>query len=151
AYFREDAIEILKAAGFENPQEGLPDPYSYIFDGQQGALDYILPNASMGNQVTGITEWHINSDEADALDYNLDFGRDPSIFDGDVAARVSDHDPLLIGIDLAEEPAPQNFVLQLLHFSDGEAGLLAGETAPIMGALIDKFDDQYANTLIMSG
>ncbi len=48
-------------------------------------------------------------------------------------------------------PTPPNFTLQLLHMSDGEAGLLAGDTAPIMGALIDRFDDQYANTLILSG
>ncbi len=50
-----------------------------------------------------------------------------------------------------EDPTPPNFVLQLLHMSDGEAGLLAGDTAPIMAALIDRFDDDYANTLILSG
>ena len=55
-------------------------------------------------QVTGITEWHVNADEADALDYNLDFDRDPNIFDPNVPVRVSDHDPLLVGIDLAEDP-----------------------------------------------
>ena len=151
SYFREDAIDILKAAGFQNPQESLADAYSFVFDGQKGVLDYAMPNSSLATQVTGVTEWHINSDEADALDYNLDFGRDPSIFDGKVPARVSDHDPLLIGIDLAEEPAPSNFVLQLLHMADGEAGLLAGDTAPIMGALIDRFEDDFASTLILSG
>ena len=151
AYFQEDAIDILKAAGYTNLQEVLSNPYSFTFDGQIGSLDYVLSNKGMSSQITGVTEWHINSDEADALDYNLDFGRDPNIFDPDVPVRVSDHDPLLVGIDLAEEPAPENFVLQLLHLSDGEAGLLAGETAPIMGALIDKFDDQYANTLVLSG
>jgi predicted extracellular nuclease/2',3'-cyclic-nucleotide 2'-phosphodiesterase (5'-nucleotidase family) len=151
AYFQEDAIDILKAAGYTNLQEMLSNPYSFTFDGQIGSLDYVLSNKSMTGQVTGVTEWHINSDEADALDYNLDFGRDPNIFDPDVPVRVSDHDPLLVGIDLAEEPAPENFVLQLLHMADGEAGLLAGETAPIMGALIDKFEDAYANTLILSG
>jgi predicted extracellular nuclease len=151
SYFREDTIDILKAAGYTNLQEMLSNPYSFTFDGQIGSLDYILSNKSMTSQVTGVTEWHINADEADALDYNLDFGRDPNIFDPDIAARVSDHDPLLVGIDLAEEPAPQTFVLQLLHMADGEAGLLAGDTAPIMGALIDKFEDAYANTLTLSG
>ena len=38
------------------------------------------------------------------------------------------------------------FTLQILHYY-GESGLLGVKTAPIMGALIDKFDDQYANTL----
>jgi len=48
-------------------------------------------------------------------------------------------------------PQPQHFTLQLLHVSDEEAGLLAGDTAPILGALIDKFDDAYAHTLILAG
>ena len=77
AYFKEDAIDILKAAGYTNLQDVLSNPYSFIFDGQIGSLDYVLSNKSMTSQVTGVTEWHINSDEADALDYNLDFGRDP--------------------------------------------------------------------------
>lgn len=104
AYFQEDTIDIFKSAGFENLQETLlSDAYSFVFDGQAGALDYILANSSLTGQVTGITEWHINADEADALDYNLDFGRAAAIFDGTVPVRVSDHDPLLIGLDLTEE------------------------------------------------
>jgi 2',3'-cyclic-nucleotide 2'-phosphodiesterase (5'-nucleotidase family)/DNA-binding beta-propeller fold protein YncE len=43
------------------------------------------------------------------------------------------------------------FTLQLLHFADGEAGLLAGETAPNLAALVDAFDGDYANTLILAG
>ncbi|MFZ4408737.1 MAG: 5'-nucleotidase C-terminal domain-containing protein, partial [Paracraurococcus sp.] len=38
------------------------------------------------------------------------------------------------------------YTLQILHYY-GESGLLGVTTAPIMGALIDKFDDQYANTI----
>jgi uncharacterized repeat protein (TIGR01451 family) len=40
------------------------------------------------------------------------------------------------------------FTLQILSYY-GESGLLGVETAPIMGALIDKFDDQYSNTLVL--
>jgi predicted extracellular nuclease len=100
SYFQENPIDILRAAGYENLQERIEDPYSYVFDGQIGSLDYILSSGSLSRQVTGVTEWHINADEADALDYNLDFGRDPDYFDASVAARVSDHDPLLVGLDL---------------------------------------------------
>ena len=42
-----------------------------------------------------------------------------------------------------------DFTLQVLHFY-GESGLLGLTTAPIMGALIDKFDDQYSNTLVVA-
>lgn len=44
-----------------------------------------------------------------------------------------------------------HFTLQLLHLSDGEAGLLASQTAPNLAALVDAFDGTYANTLILSG
>jgi 2',3'-cyclic-nucleotide 2'-phosphodiesterase (5'-nucleotidase family) len=43
------------------------------------------------------------------------------------------------------------YTLQLLHWSDGEAGLLASSTAPNLAALVDAFDDDYSNTLILAG
>ncbi|MEN9877351.1 MAG: hypothetical protein RLZZ158_390, partial [Cyanobacteriota bacterium] len=46
------------------------------------------------------------------------------------------------------EVLAQDYTLQLLHYY-GESGMLGVKTAPIMGALIDKFDDQYANTLVI--
>lgn len=47
--------------------------------------------------------------------------------------------------------APTTYTLQLLHLSDGEAGLLASQTAPNLAALVDAFDDDHGNTLILSG
>ncbi|RDJ20837.1 fused nuclease/metallophosphatase/5'-nucleotidase/calcium-binding protein, partial [Bosea caraganae] len=156
AYDKEDAIDVLTEAGYTDQGAG---GYSYVFDGQTGSLDHILTNGSASAQVTGVADWHVNADEADALDYQLNFNgdlatneRDPSIFAEDIIARVSDHDPIVIGLDLTEdaEPAPA-FTLQLLHLSDGEAGLLAGSTAKNLAALVDAFDDDFANTLILSG
>ncbi|WP_128566450.1 5'-nucleotidase C-terminal domain-containing protein, partial [Methylobacterium crusticola] len=43
------------------------------------------------------------------------------------------------------------YTLQLLHMSDGEGSTLTPRTAPVMGALIDRFDAQYANTLVLAG
>lgn len=43
------------------------------------------------------------------------------------------------------------FSMQLLHFADAEAGLLASQTAPNLAALVDAFDGTYANTLILAG
>jgi|GEM_PF-307006 len=71
---------------------------SYVFDGQTGTLDYALANAAFLASITGATNWTINSDEADALDYNLNFGRDPNIFDGTSPYRSSDHDPIIVGL-----------------------------------------------------
>lgn len=44
--------------------------------------------------------------------------------------------------------AVADYTLQILHYY-GESGLLGVSTAPIMGALIDKFDDAYTNTLVI--
>jgi 2',3'-cyclic-nucleotide 2'-phosphodiesterase (5'-nucleotidase family) len=45
----------------------------------------------------------------------------------------------------------KTFTLQLLHFSDAEAGLLASTTAPKLAALIDKFEDTYAHSITLAG
>ena len=41
-----------------------------------------------------------------------------------------------------------NYTLQVLHYY-GESGLLGIQTAPIMGAMIDKLDNEYANTVVL--
>lgn len=46
---------------------------------------------------------------------------------------------------------PAAYTLQLLHLADAEAGLLASRTAPNLAALVDAFDDQFGNTLILAG
>ena len=52
-------------------------------------------------------------------------------------------------VSVLDFPIP--YRLQLLHLSDGEAGLLASQTAPYLAALVDGFDNTYANTLILAG
>ncbi|MFW6732495.1 MAG: choice-of-anchor I domain-containing protein, partial [Synechococcus sp.] len=49
--------------------------------------------------------------------------------------------------DLEIKQINPSFSLQILHYY-GESGLLGTKTAPVMGALIDKFDDQF-NTLVI--
>lgn len=43
------------------------------------------------------------------------------------------------------------YTLQLLHFADAEAGMLASSTAPRLAALVDKFEDVYANSITLAG
>lgn len=102
AYAQEAPIVALEGAGYiDLAAQFLGEAaYSFVFDGQLGTLDYALANPSLCAQVTGATEWHINADEPDAIDYNLDFGRDNSLFEGRIPFRTSDHDPILIGLAL---------------------------------------------------
>jgi hypothetical protein len=103
AYAMEDPITTLLSAGFTNIVSALlgPDAYSYVFDGQWGYLDQALGSASILSQVSGVGDYHINSDEPSVLDYNDDFkspGQIISLYAAD-EFRVSDHDPVVIGLD----------------------------------------------------
>ena len=101
AYLEEGPLSALEDKGMTNLLASLgPQAYSFVFQAQAGALDHALVTASLLPQVAGIEEWHINADEAPALDYNLEHGRDSSVFDAMTPYRSSDHDPLMIGLSL---------------------------------------------------
>jgi predicted extracellular nuclease len=102
AYTLEDPLAALKSAGFTSLFDVQSNPYSFIFDGQAGALDHAIASASLVPQVVDTMEWHINADEPALLDYNLEHGRDPALFDPDSPYRVSDHDPVVVGLDLTD-------------------------------------------------
>ena len=101
AYLAEDPVLALENAGYRNLLTAMvgPGAYSFVFAGQAGALDHAFASPALVGQVTGIAEWHINSDEPPVLDYNLDFGRDAGLFDAASPFRASDHDPLIIGLN----------------------------------------------------
>ncbi len=105
AYLMEDPIKALEAAGYANLlDQYINDPYSFVFLGEEGALDHALAAGSLAGQVTGVTEWHINADEALSLDYNVEFkslGQITSLY-SPVPYRASDHDPIIIGLNLPE-------------------------------------------------
>jgi hypothetical protein len=73
-----------------------------LFDGQAGALDHALATSSLVPQVAETVIWHINADEPALLDYNLQNSRDPALFDADLPYRASDHDPVIVGLDLID-------------------------------------------------
>jgi hypothetical protein len=112
SYAQEDPIDAVKAGpddivGSADDYTNLiakyqgTYAYSYTFDGQAGYLDHSLAGPTLVGQVTGAAEWHINSDEPDILDYDVSFK--PSAVDQIFEPnqyRTSDHDPVLVGLDL---------------------------------------------------
>ncbi|MGB5576677.1 MAG: hypothetical protein WBM88_04640, partial [Woeseiaceae bacterium] len=100
AYVREGPLTALRDAGFTSLLEARENPYSFVFDGQAGALDHAISSASLVPQVVDTIEWHINADEPALLDYNLEHGRNPALFDANSPYRASDHDPVVIGLEL---------------------------------------------------
>lgn len=101
AYRMEQPLKILQDGGYINLLDEQGDrAYSFIYDGQSGALDHALASPGLAEQVVLATEWHINADESPLHDYNLERGRDPLLFDADSPYRASDHDPLIIDLTL---------------------------------------------------
>ncbi len=114
SYAKEDPITALENAGYTDLANSFLGTYaySYVFDGEVGYLDYGLANVSIQAQVTGATIWHINSDEPLVLDYNDDI-LDPgesytnkgAYLYGPHPYRASDHDPVIVGLNLRTEEA----------------------------------------------
>jgi predicted extracellular nuclease/methionine-rich copper-binding protein CopC len=109
SYAKEDPIAAFESAGFENTIEHFigAGAYSYVFDGESGYLDHALASATLAGQVTGVAEWHINPDEPTVLDYNTEFktANQVTTFYDPGPYRSSDHDPVLVGIQLDAPPS----------------------------------------------
>jgi predicted extracellular nuclease len=109
SYDKEDPIDVLLAGGYTDLVRAFEGEhaYSFVFDGQLGYLDYALAGSGLVDEVTGATEWHINADEPDILDYDTTF-KEPAqdaLFEPN-AFRSSDHDAVLVGVDSCDEIAP---------------------------------------------
>ncbi|MGY1703606.1 ExeM/NucH family extracellular endonuclease [Geodermatophilus sp. SYSU D00697] len=99
AYTREDPVEALRAAGLTELGERFdPGRYSYVFDGRSGSLDHALATPSLTARVTGLAHWNVNAVESSAYQYD----GDPALYAPD-PYRSSDHDPLVLGVDLGAE------------------------------------------------
>lgn len=103
AYAKEDPIELLLGGGLLDLVAKFdPADYSYVFDANAGRLDHGLGTARIAPKVTGATSWHINADEPEWTDYNLEDKATGNDWYQPNAFRSSDHDPMLIGLNLVK-------------------------------------------------
>jgi uncharacterized repeat protein (TIGR01451 family) len=129
AYALEDPVRAFTAVGYANlmAQFNGDAAYSYAFDGAWGYLDHGLSSSSLTPFVTGAMEWHSNADEPLVLDYNEEL-KSPeqvaSLYSSD-PFRASDHDPVLIGLDLSHAAEP---VLGLEKGVETETAVFPGST-----------------------
>lgn len=110
AYAQEDPMTTFKNANYLNLGDYALEPeYSYVYSGEAGSLDHALVSESLSGQVKAHAVWHINADEPSNFEYDGS-GRD-NLNDRNWFApdpyRSSDHDPLLIGLDLNSAPILQ--------------------------------------------
>ena len=105
AYEQEDPMDIMRAGGLSTI---INNSYSYMFNGLSGSLDHALGTAALMSAVSGSGKWHINADEPVVLDYNVETKNtagcvtsctSPDFYVAN-AFRASDHDPVLVGLQL---------------------------------------------------
>lgn len=76
------------------------DTFSYTYSGELGNLDHALASNSLAQKVVAIEDWHINSLESNLFEYGSKYTGDmPKYKD---AFSASDHDPVIIAIDLPD-------------------------------------------------
>lgn len=142
AYTQEDPILKLREYGFE-PLEAGTGEYSYSFSGQSGSLDHVLASPSARELVTGTVIWNINAVEALALEYSR-FNYNVLNFYEASPYRSSDHDPVIVGLNVGYTP------LNLLGINDFH-GRIDGNTVKFAGT-IEQLRAEYgdANSLFLS-
>lgn len=81
------------------------DRYTYLFQGNSQVLDHILVSNNL-----------VENTKIDILHINADFT--------DMAGRASDHDPVMVQVDLVEDnPVEENFELNIMHTNDTHSAL----------------------------
>ncbi|MEP7155388.1 MAG: ExeM/NucH family extracellular endonuclease [Betaproteobacteria bacterium] len=131
AYEEEDPLDIMRAGGLTPLISNDP---SYLFDGLSGALDHALANSALLSVVTNAGHWHINADEPIFLDYNVENKNlpqcvtlpcnTPDYFTTE-PFRASDHDPVLVGLNLVAAQTITFPAITSFSWSGGSATLAA--------------------------
>ncbi len=111
AYTQEDPMQVLYEAGYQDLGSGTGE-YSYSFSGASGSLDHVLASPAAAADVTGVDIWNINAGESVALEYSRHNDNATDFYRAD-PYRSSDHDPIVVGIDL-DPTVPVN----LLNIND---------------------------------
>ncbi|MEA3239231.1 MAG: hypothetical protein U9Q94_05570 [Candidatus Bipolaricaulota bacterium] len=76
--------------------------YTYVYKAEAGALDHALASTTLLSQIKAAAVWHIDADEPSVLGYSSAYKSDGQVellYRND-PYRASDHDSLIIGIDL---------------------------------------------------
>ncbi|GAB3158951.1 ExeM/NucH family extracellular endonuclease [Myceligenerans halotolerans] len=133
AYEQEDPIQVMADAGYIN-LGAATGKYSYNYGGQVGSLDHVLASPGAAEAVTGTDIWNINSYEPVANEYSR-YNYNATILYDESPFRSSDHDPLLVGLDLGEGTTdPGTATIDLVDINDFH-GRIDGNTVAFAGTV----------------
>ncbi|MHC6228436.1 ExeM/NucH family extracellular endonuclease [Arthrobacter sp. MMS24-T111] len=136
SYGKEDPINVLTGAGYVNQDDKARNAdgtakHSYLFGGLVGSLDHILASPAANAVVTGADIWNINSVESVALEYSR-YNNNVTDYYAPNQFRASDHDPVVVGLDLPAVPATVD--LNLLNINDFH-GRIDSNTVQVAGTI----------------
>ncbi|MFB9165110.1 ExeM/NucH family extracellular endonuclease [Arthrobacter psychrochitiniphilus] len=115
SYTFEDPMLLMAAAGYVD-QGAKTGKHSYAFGGLVGSLDHIVATPALDAFVTGADIWNINSTESIAMGYSR-YNSNVTDFYDTSAFAASDHDPVVVGLNLAAAAsAPKE--INLLNIND---------------------------------
>lgn len=95
AYAQEDPLRLLRGEGWVDALAAMATQrHSFVFDGMAGRLDHVLLSPALAGRLAGAAIWHSNADEPASARDRGEAGASA------LPWRSSDHDPLLVGLDL---------------------------------------------------
>ena len=150
AYSQENPVTTLEAAGYENVNTSEP---TYVFNGRVGSLDHVFANATAAARITGDDVWRINASESVLAEYSRYNYFASDHFDEGSQYRSSDHDPILVGIDVPEAVPTPTVNIDLLSINDFHGRIAAdGQSAgaAVLACTVDYYRDLNPNTLFVS-
>ncbi|TFD37983.1 ExeM/NucH family extracellular endonuclease [Cryobacterium sp. TMT2-10] len=145
AYDQEDPIKVITDAGYLS-EEAKSGEYTYAFGGMVGSLDHVFASPEADAAVTDVDVWNINSVESVALEYSRYNNNVTDFYLAD-AFRSSDHDPAVVGLNLA---SPTDVDINLLNINDFH-GRIDANTVKFAGT-VEQLRAEYgdASTLFLS-
>lgn len=102
AYTEEDPMQVFYEAGYRNIGKEMTEESTYLFGGLTGSLDHVLATEPLFAAATGADIWNINSVESIGLEYSRYNANVTDLYETG-PFRSSDHDPLIVGVDLVED------------------------------------------------
>jgi predicted extracellular nuclease/2',3'-cyclic-nucleotide 2'-phosphodiesterase (5'-nucleotidase family) len=150
AYTMEDPMQVLYDDGYTN-LESTTDPgeASYSFDGLSGSLDHVVANDAAEAMVTGVDVWNINAEEAVAYEYSRYNSNVTMLYDASTPYKASDHNPEVVGLDVAGI-GPED--IQILATNDFH-GRIANDPnssaagAGVMAGAVEQLREANPNTV----
>ncbi|WP_226924468.1 ExeM/NucH family extracellular endonuclease [Georgenia satyanarayanai] len=161
SYTQEDPMQVFYDNGYTDLGDELTEKSTYSFGSMVGSLDHVLASEAATAAVTGADIWNINAYESIAFEYSR-YNYNVTDFHDSSPYRSSDHDPIIVGLDLvADEPGP-TVDINLLAFNDfhgrlfdyvtdRETGVVTNDTLAFAGTIEElRAAEGEENTVLFS-